>query len=198
MSTAPRCTATAPRCATSDGSTEQASPRDVLTRAWQPKFLLWTVALVRNGGLTHEGIPTAQPLTEEVAAGLPGAPQVIATPGHTGGHCSYLVDGVLVSGDALVTDHPVAPRPGPQLLPSLFNHDEDACRRSLDVLASVQSEVLLPGHGPVWRGPVAEAARGLTPLTPGCRSPAGRSRSGRGRRRGRSRASGSWCRARRR
>ncbi|MEW5809592.1 MAG: MBL fold metallo-hydrolase [Actinomycetota bacterium] len=138
---------------------EQASPRDVLARAWRPKYLLWSAALVRNGGLTHEGIPTAQPLTDDVAAGLPGRPQVIATPGHTGGHCSYLVDGVLVSGDALVTDHPVAPRPGPQLLPSLFNHDEDACRRSLDVLAGVQADVMLPGHGPVWRGPVAEAAR---------------------------------------
>lgn len=58
----------------------------------------------------------------------------------------------------MITDHPVAPRSGPQLLPSLFNHDEAACRRSLDVLAEVQAEVMLPGHGPVWRGPVAEAA----------------------------------------
>ncbi|OKH74961.1 beta-lactamase [Mycobacterium sp. SWH-M1] len=138
---------------------EQASPRDVIARAWRPSYLLWSLALVRNGGLTHEGIPTAQPLTDEVAAGLPGAPQIIATPGHTGGHCSYLVDGVLVSGDALITDHPVAPRSGPQLLPSLFNHDEAACRRSLDVLAEVQADVMLPGHGPVWRGSVAEAAQ---------------------------------------
>jgi glyoxylase-like metal-dependent hydrolase (beta-lactamase superfamily II) len=69
------------------------------------------------------------------------------------------VDGVLVSGDALVTDHPVASRPGPQLLPSIFNHDEDACQRSLDTLAAVEAEVMLPGHGPLWRGRVAEAAR---------------------------------------
>lgn len=138
---------------------EQASPRDVAARAWQPKYLKWSVAIMRKGALTHEGIPTAQALTEEVAAGLPGAPRSIATPGHTGGHCSYLVDGVLVSGDALITDHPVAPRPGPQLLPSIFNHDEDACRRSLDTLATVEAEVMLPGHGPLWRGRPADAAR---------------------------------------
>jgi len=136
---------------------EQASPLDVAARAWRPKFLKWSVAIIRKGALTHAGIPTAQPLTEDVAAVLPGAPEAIPTPGHTGGHCSFVVDGVLVSGDALVTGHPVAPRRGPQLLPSLFNHDEDACRRSLDALAVLDAEVLLPGHGPVWRGPVRDA-----------------------------------------
>ena len=57
----------------------------------------------------------------------------------------------------------MAPRRGPQLLPSLFNHDEDACRRSLDALAVIDAEVLLPGHGPLWRGPIrAAVARAAT------------------------------------
>src|ERR1700744_3247079 len=85
---------------------EQASPIDVAMRIWRPRWALWTAHLVRDGGLSREGIPTAQPLTAEVAANLPGQPMVIPTPGHTGGHCSYLVDGVLASGDALVTVHP--------------------------------------------------------------------------------------------
>ena len=136
---------------------EQASPVKVAAHAWQPKWLKWSAAIIRKGALTHDGIPTAAPLTDDVAAHLPGAPTAIATPGHTGGHCSYVVDGVLVSGDALVTDHPVAPRRGPQLLPSVFNHDEDACRRSLATLATIDAEVMLPGHGPVWRGPVRDA-----------------------------------------
>src|SRR6476661_10644715 len=71
---------------------EQASPRDIAARAWQPKFLKWSVAIMRQGALTHAGIPTTQPLTEGVAAGLPGAPRSIPTPGHTSGHCSYIVD----------------------------------------------------------------------------------------------------------
>ncbi|MDG4663342.1 MBL fold metallo-hydrolase [Mycobacterium sp. 236(2023)] len=138
---------------------EQASPVAVAMHAWQPKWLKWSVSIMRHGALTHAGIPTTAPLSADVAAALPGRPTIVPTPGHTGGHCSYLVDGVLVSGDALVTDHPVAPRRGPQLLPSVFNHDEAACVRSLEALAMLDTEVLLPGHGPVWRGPVREAAR---------------------------------------
>ena len=137
---------------------EQASPVAVAANAWRPKWLKWSVAIIGKGALNHAGIATTEALTEEVAAQLPGAPTAIPTPGHTGGHCSYLVDGVLVSGDALVTGHPVAARPGPQLLPSVFNHDEAACRRSLAALGMLDAEVLLPGHGPVWRGSMRDAA----------------------------------------
>ncbi len=53
---------------------EQASPVDVAAHAWQPKWLKWSVAIMRKGALTHDGIPTTQALTEDVAARLPGAP----------------------------------------------------------------------------------------------------------------------------
>ena len=76
---------------------EQASPVDIAKHIWQPRYLKWSVAITRKGGMTHDGIPTTQALTEDVAARLPGAPMAIPTPGHTGGHCSFLVDGVLVS-----------------------------------------------------------------------------------------------------
>jgi glyoxylase-like metal-dependent hydrolase (beta-lactamase superfamily II) len=136
---------------------EQASPVDVLTNIWRPGWAPWAVHVVRKGGTNREGIPTAQPLTAEAAAALPGHPMPIPTPGHTGGHCSFIVDGVLISGDALVTAHSVSRRKGPQLLPSVFNHDEAGCRRSLGALALLETDVLLPGHGPVWRGPIRDA-----------------------------------------
>lgn len=138
---------------------EQASPVDVAKHIWQPRYLAWSVAILRKGGMVHDGIPTAQALTEDIAATLPGNPMTIPTPGHTGGHCSYIVDGVLVSGDALVTGHPLLPHGGPQLLPGLFNHDQDGCVRSLSALGLLDTDVLLPGHGPVWRGSIREAAR---------------------------------------
>lgn len=137
---------------------EQVSPIALAAKAWQPKYVKWSFDIVRVGALTRGAIPTAHALTEEVAAALPGTPTAIPTPGHTGGHCSYLVDGVLVSGDALVTGHPVSAHRGPQLLPGLFNHDPAACVRSLSALGMLDTEVLLPGHGPVWRGSIREAA----------------------------------------
>jgi len=78
----------------------------------------------------------------------------IPTPGHTGGHCSFLVDGVLVSGDALV-DRGIRclSRSGPQLLPEMFSHDQDGCIRSLAALALLDTEILLPGHGDLWAWP---------------------------------------------
>lgn len=136
---------------------EQASPVAVAAHAWQPTWLKWSVSIMRKGALTHAGIPTTESLSADIAARLPGTPQAVPTPGHTGGHCSYVVDGVLVSGDALITDHPVASRRGPQLLPSMFNHDEAACLLSLEALGMLDADVMLPGHGPVWRGPVKDA-----------------------------------------
>lgn len=137
---------------------EQASPVDIAKHIWQPRYLTWSVAITRKGAMLRDGIPTARALTEDIAAGLPGKPVAIPTPGHTGGHCSFLVDGVLVSGDALVTGHPLSRRGGPQLLPGLFNQDQDGCVRSLGALGLLETEVLLPGHGPVWRGSMREAA----------------------------------------
>ncbi|CAN5834729.1 MBL fold metallo-hydrolase [soil metagenome] len=137
---------------------EQASPIDVVRQAWQPRWLSWSLEIARKGAFVRDGIPTATALTSDIAAELPGRPVPIATPGHTGGHCSYLVDGVLVSGDALVTGHPTSVKRGPQLLHSVFNHDEINCARSLTTIAMLETDVLVPGHGDIWRGPIREMA----------------------------------------
>ncbi|MCB0939732.1 MAG: MBL fold metallo-hydrolase [Mycobacterium sp.] len=142
---------------------QQASPVDLLAHAWQPRWIKWSLAIARKGALERGGIATTRALTEDVAETLPGRPLAVPTPGHTGGHCSYLVDAVLVSGDALVTGHPLAHRTGPQLLPSVFNHDERGCVRSLAALGMLETETLIPGHGRVWTGPIQEAVRQATP-----------------------------------
>jgi glyoxylase-like metal-dependent hydrolase (beta-lactamase superfamily II) len=66
---------------------------------------------------------------------------------------------VVISGDALVSGHATSRTTGPQLLPGMFHHDGARTAASLDVLAGLDGDVLLPGHGPVHRGPVKEAAR---------------------------------------
>jgi glyoxylase-like metal-dependent hydrolase (beta-lactamase superfamily II) len=141
---------------------EQVSILDVALRVWRPRWAVWGVHVFRSGGMIRDGIPTAQPLTTETAAGLPGHPIAIFTPGHTSGHSSYLVDGVLVSGDALITGHPLLRHGGPQLLPAVFSHSQQNCLRSLDALALVETDTLLPGHGDVWRGPIREACEKAT------------------------------------
>ncbi len=137
---------------------EQASPVAVAMHAWNPRWLRWSAQVARNGALLRAAIPTAQALTADVAATLPGGPIAIPTPGHTSGHCSYLVDGVLVSGDALVTGHPTVSRRGPQLLHRVFNHNDADCVRSLGALALLETDILIPGHGDVWRGPIRALA----------------------------------------
>lgn len=142
---------------------EQVSPAALLAQAWRPRWLKWSLEVVGKGGLVREGIPTAVALTDQIAATLPGQPVALPTPGHTDGHCSFIVDGVLIAGDALVTGHPLARDRGPQLLPALFNHDPAGCVRSLDTLAGAGTDVLVPGHGDLWFGPVREAARQALP-----------------------------------
>lgn len=137
---------------------EQVSPWAVARHAWQPRWLRWSADIARQGAFVRAGIPSVRALTGDVAATLPGRPMAIPTPGHTGGHCSFLVDGVLVSGDALVTGHPTSTQRGPQLLHPVFNHDQRNCVRSLGALAVLETEVLIPGHGEVWRGPIRALA----------------------------------------
>ena len=136
---------------------QQVSPMALAGQAWRPRWLTWSAEVMRKGGLVRAGIPGVRALSDDVAASLPGRPVAIPTPGHTSGHCSYVVDGVLVTGDALVTGHPLLRRSGPQLLPSMFNHSDPDCRRSLEALAGAGTATLIPGHGDVWTGPIAEA-----------------------------------------
>lgn len=136
---------------------EQVSILDLALRIWRPTWAVWTAHVVRSGGLIRDGIPTTKPLTPEIAAGLPGHPRPVFSPGHTNGHCSYLVGGVLASGDALVTGHPLIRHAGPQLLPAIFSYSQENCIRTLSALALLETEILAPGHGPLWRGPIREA-----------------------------------------
>ncbi|ANO00872.1 beta-lactamase-like protein [Mycobacteroides abscessus 5S-0422] len=138
---------------------DQAEPFKVVLNLWRPGWLPWVIHAMRLGAGVRDGIPTAAPLGPELAD-LPGAPEPIPTPGHSGGHCSFLVAGhVLVVGDAIITGHPVAKRSGPQLLPTPFTKDMEQARRSAEALADVDADVLAPGHGPAWIGSLRDAVQ---------------------------------------
>ncbi|MFH8534040.1 MBL fold metallo-hydrolase [Streptomyces tendae] len=139
---------------------QQVSVGTVLRNAWRPGVLPWMVHVLRTGGTQQHPVTAPAAFPADGALDLPGRPVPVHTPGHTDGHCVYhLPDaGVVISGDALVSGHALSRTEGPQLLPDLFHHDRAGAVASLDVLATLEGDVLLPGHGPVHRGPVKDAA----------------------------------------
>jgi len=103
-------------------------------------------------------------LTEvrEVADGetldLPGSPRIVGMPGHSPGSVAVFspeVRAVFV-GDALTTRHVLTGRTGPG--PAPFTDDPAEALASLDRLAGLDADWVLPGHGPAFHGSPAEAA----------------------------------------
>jgi glyoxylase-like metal-dependent hydrolase (beta-lactamase superfamily II) len=118
---------------------------------------------MRNGAMDDPGVPEATDFGEADVIDVPGRPVPIATPGHTSGHTAYLVPGarVLLTGDALITGHPLSSVVGPQDLIGFFHHDADAMDASLDVIAEIGADAIVPGHGPVFRGSPRDAVAQL-------------------------------------
>ena len=144
------------------GALDQVRLPAVLVRSWRPRMARWAVGAVRRGGRHAAAVPDAQALPARpagVALDLPGRPVPVPTGGHTPGHTMlHLPDsGVLLTGDALVTGHPVSRGAGPQLLADLFHADGVETRSSLSRLSGLEADLILPGHGGPHRGPLDEA-----------------------------------------
>ncbi|MFJ5042547.1 MULTISPECIES: MBL fold metallo-hydrolase [Streptomyces] len=139
---------------------QQVSVGTILRNAWRPGVLPWTVHVLRSGGTEQHPVAAPAPFPAPGALDLPGRPVPVHTPGHTDGHCVFHLPGagVVISGDALVSGHAISRIEGPQLLPDLFHHDRARAVDSLDVIAGLDGDLLLPGHGPLHRGPVKDAA----------------------------------------
>ncbi|MFD7709567.1 MBL fold metallo-hydrolase [Streptomyces sp. NPDC059785] len=137
----------------------QVSVGQVVRQAWRPGVVPWITHAVRSGGLTDVRMTRPQPFPGEGALDLPGRPVPVHTPGHTEGHTAYHLPeaGILISGDSLVSGHPTSRVRGPQMLPKMFDHDRERNRAALGRLEILDADVLLPGHGPVHRGPVRAA-----------------------------------------
>ena len=110
--------------------------------------------LARNGGLRVPPVQSVQTYSDGEVLDVPGRPRVVHTPGHTEGHCVvHLADrGVVFVGDALCTWHPLNGSRGPQLMPKAFTTDTSRALASLDRIAELEADVVLPGHGEPWTG----------------------------------------------
>lgn len=147
---------------------EQVSTATLLKRAWRPSVLLWSRDVIALGAERVERLPAVDTFAEPVID-VPGQPRPVFTPGHTSGHCAFHLPerGVLLAGDALMTDHALARATEPRLLPDFFHADTARARSSLKALANLEAEVVVPGHGPAYRGSPSSAVAAALELSPG-------------------------------
>jgi glyoxylase-like metal-dependent hydrolase (beta-lactamase superfamily II) len=114
---------------------------------------------IRKGGLRTTYLKTVVSVYDGEVLDLPGAPRVIALPGHSPGSIAIHVavaDAVFV-GDGLTTRHVLTGRLGPQ--PAPFTDDPRQALASLSRLEGLQATWVLPGHGPPYNRGIDEAIR---------------------------------------
>ncbi len=138
-----------------------ASPKNFVTQLHKPAFWRFFYGMARAGGAKPTAIEGAEHFTAGDELDVPGSPQVIATPGHTPGHCSFLFagHGALFVGDSMCTSNPLRRGDGPEVMPKVTNVDDERAVLSLDAMEGLEADVILPGHGEPWHGSPAKAVQ---------------------------------------
>ncbi|WP_149083541.1 MULTISPECIES: MBL fold metallo-hydrolase [Microbacterium] len=113
---------------------------------------------LRKSALRTRHVAEVSEIADGDVLDLPGAPVVVALPGHSPGSIAVhvpAVDAVFV-GDALTTRHVLTGETGAQSAP--FTDDPAQALASLDRLAALDAAWVLPGHGAPWRGTPGDIA----------------------------------------
>lgn len=115
--------------------------------------------MILAGVMQLEHLPEVVTFGDNERLDLPGNPVAIHTPGHTEGHAMFLCEdaGLLFTGDGLATMDLLGPSQGPQMLDDRFHLDTAQALASLDRIAHLDADLILPGHGPAWSTSPAEA-----------------------------------------
>ena len=135
--------------------------------AWMPQTMAIFARMGLSGAFFAPPIGDVRAYTGGDVLDVPGRPVVVPTFGHTPGHCAlHLPDrGVVFAGDAIVMLDPYTGMPGPRLVAKAATADSAQARASLDVLAGIDADLVLTGHGDPIRGgtvAAADAARRAT------------------------------------
>jgi len=123
-------------------------------------FLGYTI---RKGGMRTRWLTDLVEVQDGAELELPGAPRVISLPGHSPGSIAVYspVAHAVFVGDALTTRNVLTGVPGPA--PAPFTDDPAQALASLERIAGLDAEWVLPGHGAPWHGSperIVEAVRG--------------------------------------
>lgn len=121
---------------------------DLVARLWRPSVMVYAFDVLRHGALRPTPVGAVETF-EESPLDVPGRLLPVPTPGHTTGHCSFVLPqhGAVITGDALVNENMLTGHTGPRLLPRIFQHDLEQATASLDRLARLNANLILPGHG---------------------------------------------------
>jgi glyoxylase-like metal-dependent hydrolase (beta-lactamase superfamily II) len=123
----------------------------------------WSTAfsLGKRGATKFIPVKEVSSFSDGETIDVPGQPRAIHTPGHTPGSAAIAAESrsALMTGDAMCTWNAYTGRSGPQIMPSALNQSNDQCFESLDRLASVKADVILPGHGDPFTEGIPEAIR---------------------------------------
>ncbi|WP_205571701.1 MBL fold metallo-hydrolase [Arthrobacter celericrescens] len=135
----------------------------VLVRAWRPAVFRWMLHVIKAGALKAKPATLAKAWDADILRNLPGRPEAILLPGHTPGNAAILLPEAkaIAVGDSFVTAHPISRASGPQMLHRMYHSDPAAALDATRRLAGMDASVILPGHGPVLRMPLAQALAGL-------------------------------------
>lgn len=132
---------------------------------WRPATWKFLVALLREGITKQPALDSVETFSDGDVLDVPGRPLVVHTPGHTEGHCGFLFADrrVFFSGDAIVTQDLLGRRPdGPGVLDDMFHNDPAQVQASLERVAAVAADLVLPGHGGPFEGSPAEMVQRAT------------------------------------
>jgi glyoxylase-like metal-dependent hydrolase (beta-lactamase superfamily II) len=126
---------------------------------YKPGTWKFLIALIRVGVMKAPSVDSVVTFSDGETLDLPGSPRAVYTPGHTVGHTAFHLPDrrILFSGDALATRDLFSEGTGPQFMPDAFHTDPAQARASLDILAGLDANVILPGHGHPHEGSIAEA-----------------------------------------
>ncbi|MCU1565340.1 MAG: Metallo-beta-lactamase superfamily protein [Pseudarthrobacter sp.] len=127
--------------------------------ATHPAGLPVLARMAKAGALKVKGLRETTPMPDAGTLPVPGAPEVIYTPGHTAGHCGlFLRDrNILFTGDALVTLDPYTGQTGPHVVAGAATANTVQNLETLTRFTETGAGLVLPGHGEPWHLGIEDA-----------------------------------------
>jgi glyoxylase-like metal-dependent hydrolase (beta-lactamase superfamily II) len=129
------------------GTKPPATPKDARRIGPMLGFLAYAM---RKGGIRVPPIGEVDAVSDGDVLDLPGAPRILGMPGHSPGSIAIVAPSVraVFVGDELTTRNVLTGAMGPQ--PARFADDQAASSASLERLAALDVDWVIPGHGAPW------------------------------------------------